>query len=306
MRDLAELMEPTARLLLGDPNERLCSARELRWGRKGSVSVDLARGIWHDHTAEEGGGLLDLVRREAGTTTTREAFEWLERAGLLPSREGLSPLSRDEREAYARRQDAARLERKRAAERTRAEAAERAARIWGDSSPAAPGHQYLTRKGIRPHGARQRGGNLVLPVMSFEGDLSSLQFIGPEGRKLLLSGGAKRGRFIPVSDMRPDPPRLLMAEGFATAATLAESEPLSMVLAAIDAANLEPVAVQARALWPDSEIVICADADPVGVRKGTAAARAARALLAIPEFPPGAEGSDFNDLAATLAEQGAK
>ncbi len=301
MRDFAELMEPAARLLLGEPCERLSSARELRWGRKGSLSVDLTRGIWHDHAAEEGGGLLDLIHREAGTATAREAFEWLERAGLLPAREGLPALSRAEREAYARRQDAARLERARAADRAHAQAAARAARIWGEAKPADPGHAYLARKRVQPCGARQCGRALVLPVMDFDGRLSSLQFIGPDGRKLLLSGGAKRGRFIPVSAQRPHPLRLLVAEGFATAATLAEAEPLSVVLAGIDAANLEPVAVQARARWPGAEIVICADADPVGIRKGTAAARAARALLAVPEFPPGAEGSDFNDL-ARLAE----
>ncbi len=113
----------------------------------------------------------------------------------------------------------------------------------------------------------------------------------------MLTGGHKRGRFIPVHGERAAR-RIVIAEGFATAATLAETEPDALILAALDAGNLEPVAVEARRRHPNVEIIIAADADAVGIRKARAAALASGGLVAVPEFPPGAEGSDFNDLAA--------
>lgn len=54
-----------ARAVLGDPNESMSSATELRFGAKGSVSVRIGgerKGTWHDHHANTGGGMLDLVR----------------------------------------------------------------------------------------------------------------------------------------------------------------------------------------------------------------------------------------------------
>ena len=49
--NLADLMEPVARELLGEPNQRLSSKRELRFGTHGSMSVDLEKGVWQDHGA---------------------------------------------------------------------------------------------------------------------------------------------------------------------------------------------------------------------------------------------------------------
>jgi putative DNA primase/helicase len=79
--------------------------------------------------------------------------------------------------------------------------------------------------------------------------------------------------------------------------------PDALVLSAIDAGNLHPVATEARRGWPDKELVICADADPIGEAKARHAAIAAGALVAVPEFPAGMEGSDWNDyIAAGLGE----
>ena len=79
-----ELMEPVARYLLGEPNARLSKPDELRFGAHGSVAVDLATGTFYDHEANEGGGVLDLVRLKSDSTKTRtDAAKWLERAGFL-------------------------------------------------------------------------------------------------------------------------------------------------------------------------------------------------------------------------------
>lgn len=203
----------------------------------------------------------------------------------------------EERGAFRRQM----AETRRQAEREQAEAwshaAARAQDLWRKAQPANPEHEYLKAKQVAPRCARQSGPRLVLPIVGWNGELSSLQFIGPDGGKLMLKGGRKRGCFIPVHGQR-GAERILIAEGFATAATLADAEPQALVLAAIDAGNLEPVAVEVRKQYPTAEIVIAADADQVGISKARAAAIACAGLVAVPEFPPCAEGSDWNDLAA--------
>jgi hypothetical protein len=72
------LIELVARALLGEPNESLSTKNQLRFGSRGSLSIDLRRAIWHDFEDGAGGGVLDLIRREAGLTG-RDAFAWLER-----------------------------------------------------------------------------------------------------------------------------------------------------------------------------------------------------------------------------------
>lgn len=212
-------------------------------------------------------------------------------------RQSMTPAERAE---YRSRMDAARTERMLEQARIHDEAARRAAHLWRESTPADPGHAYVVRKRVRPHHARQVGSLLVLRVMGFDRRIKSLQFIGEDGAKTLLKGGPKRGHFIHVRGRIPG--RVLICEGWATGATLAEAEPDSLVLAAIDAGNLEPVALAARKEWPTAEIVVCCDSDPVGITKGRAAAIAAGALVAVPAFPEGAPGSDFNDLAVYLAD----
>lgn len=233
--------------------------------------------------------------------TPAAAFgSWKTGAWSTWSAKGRESMTPGERRELRERIEAAK--RKREAERKakHAQAADRSERIVKAARPANPAHHYLTRKRIKRHHALQRGNELVLPVQDFDGRIWSVQFIDRGGRKLLLAGGRKRGNFIHV-DGPEDFSRVLICEGWATGATLAEIEPDALVLAAIDAGNLEPVAVEARRRWPRESIVICADADAVGVEKAEAAALAAGALVAVPEFPPGVEGSDFNDLAGGVA-----
>ena len=68
--------------LLGEPSTR--SARELRWGRKGSFRLKLDTGTWSDFEAGEGGGVLALVMREERLDKAG-ALVWLEQQGFLAS-----------------------------------------------------------------------------------------------------------------------------------------------------------------------------------------------------------------------------
>ncbi|MHB1333205.1 MAG: toprim domain-containing protein [Sulfuriferula sp.] len=144
---------------------------------------------------------------------------------------------------------------------------------------------------------------LVLAVRNVDGDIKSLQFIDEDGSKRLMKGGEKRGHWIHINGSRTAS-RILICEGWATGATLAEAFPDDCVIAAIDAGNLLPVAQAIRASYPDAAITICADDDHLtpgnpGRTKATAAALAVGAKLAIPDFgndwPDHA--TDFNDLA---------
>ena len=202
----------------------------------------------------------------------------------------LSPSDR-EAQRYLIQQAAAEREAER--QRQQAEAADEARALWARAKPASACHPYIQMKQVSPLRARQLGKRLALPIYEFASrKLASLQFIDGDGRKRMLRGGRKQGCVIPVA--RPfDWQRVIISEGWATGATLTAMEPDALVLAAIDAGNLAPVARAARKYWPRAEIIIAGDAGPVGEMKARAAAIAAEALIAI---PPGEDGTDWNDV----------
>src|SRR6516164_2309841 len=60
--DFADLMLPVAERLLGPPDDN--SKRDVkRWGTKGSLAVDVKKGVWYDHENKDGGGCLDFIER---------------------------------------------------------------------------------------------------------------------------------------------------------------------------------------------------------------------------------------------------
>lgn len=78
-RRLDENAEEVATRLLGESSSR--NGRELRFGRKGSLSIVIAgdrRGRWYDHGAAEGGDMLEFVRREH-SGDMRAALDWSRR-----------------------------------------------------------------------------------------------------------------------------------------------------------------------------------------------------------------------------------
>ncbi len=185
-------------------------------------------------------------------------------------------------------------------------AAVRAAALWSKARPASATHPYLARKRIPPGPAHQQGERLLLRITDVDGILHGLQFIAPDGAKRMLSGTAKTGHFVIVAGSLPAD-LIVIAEGFATASTVAREFPGACTLAAIDAGNLEPVARAIRAKYQSAEIVIVADDDRLtpnnpGLTKGRAAAAAVHGKLVRPVWPDGASASltDFNDLAAFM------
>lgn len=73
-----------------------------------SVSIDPARGLWHDFVSGEGGGKLGLIRKALGCSQCA-AYQWLADLAGIPLGPKLSP-SLEQRRAYAKaRQDAAEM-----------------------------------------------------------------------------------------------------------------------------------------------------------------------------------------------------
>lgn len=67
-RALKFRVEAVARHCLGEPNSHLSTRRQLRFGGKGSLAVEIAgdkAGQWFDHAEGRGGDLFELIRRTA-------------------------------------------------------------------------------------------------------------------------------------------------------------------------------------------------------------------------------------------------
>jgi hypothetical protein len=100
-------MGPVARELLGEPNGSLSNRHELRWGTRGSMSVHLEKGTWHDHEAGVGGGVLDLVQQRAGLDKVA-AVQWMRERGHLEAQDA-APRQRCQVTAYDYRDESGKL-----------------------------------------------------------------------------------------------------------------------------------------------------------------------------------------------------
>lgn len=135
------------------------------------------------------------------------------------------PYTRPERTAFTHRVEEGKQQAEAERSVRQADASNRATAIWNAATPAPGNHPYLIRKRIKPHSTRNHKGALVLSVIDFSGRLTSLQFIAADGGKLLLSGGRKRGCFIPVAGDMAYPTRVIICEGWLPAAPCPRMNP---------------------------------------------------------------------------------
>ena len=215
------------------------------------------------------------------------------RSANAPCREG---------ETQARRAQEEQAEADETKQRSRA--AERARALWDGATEVPDDHPYLKRKGVRAHGLRlYRGelriagmacdGSLLVPLTNAHGELTSLEFISPDGDKRFLPGGAKAGAFYLIGE---DSRCVLIAEGYATAASAFEATGFAVAIA-FDAGNVARVARALRQRHLKAALVFAADNDakPDGGNPGLKAATdAAWAVGGTVAVPP--EGMDLNDL----------
>ncbi|MCC5794008.1 MAG: AAA family ATPase [Chromatiales bacterium] len=160
-----------------------------------------------------------------------------------------------------------------------------ARRRWEAAQPAGD-HPYLTRKQVQVHGIRQIGTRLVIPVRDADGEIQSLQLIGRDGEKRFQTGAPAAGGYFLIGEIKD---RLIVAEGYATAASIHEATGLPVAVA-FSASGLRTVCENFRERWPRVQITVAGDHDAPG-------RKAAEATGFPAVFPPGP--GDFNDLATT-------
>ena len=209
-------------------------------------------------------------------------------------------MDQEQRRQWQEQMNKARRQREEAEIERRTECRKASARLWKAARATITGDlPYILRKKIRPYGAKQLKGSLLLPVRDEEGTLHGLQFIDGEGAKKFKTGTAITGNYLPIG--KPSG-KLIVVEGWATGCTLHETTG-NAVACAFSAGNLKPVCEVLRKNHPDIAIIVAADNDHrtdgnPGVTKAKEAAHAVGALLAIPIFSdPDSNGTDFNDLA---------
>lgn len=84
--DFASIMKPVVLRLLGEPLEKHHRGTEWRYRGRGSLKVDIAKGIWHDFEANIGGGVIEFIVRQLGCDHDG-AVAWLQREDLLETPE---------------------------------------------------------------------------------------------------------------------------------------------------------------------------------------------------------------------------
>jgi len=217
----------------------------------------------------------------------------------------------DAREVEQLRQRIEQAKRQREAEQHQRQqaAAERTGRLWCGAGSADSTHPYLIAKGVKAYGLRQRGDELLVPLIH-AGRVVNLQRIARDGAKRFLFGGRVAGCYSPIGSLE-DGGLLYVCEGWATGATLHEHTGAA-VACALNAGNLLDAGRQLRRRYPNAQLVFAGDDDRQTAAEGkgnpgrTAANAAAVAVggqVVFPEWPAEAplSLSDFNDLATWRA-----
>ncbi|MBN6453614.1 DUF5710 domain-containing protein [Escherichia coli] len=181
-------------------------------------------------------------------------------------------------------------------------------------------HPYLQKKGVQAargvHIDNRQG--LVIPLYNTDGQIRSIQTIDPEGNKRLAKDAEKAGNFFVVGGSLKDNHPIVLAEGYATAASCAMALRHPVVMT-VDSGNLVKVAENLHARYPGSPMLFLGDDDlPKPGRPGNPgkeaaekAARLTRGTAFVPQFTreEREQGlTDFNDLhqargLAALTEQ---
>ena len=180
-----------------------------------------------------------------------------------------------------------------------ARAAQRAAYVYKMLPPAPADHPYLARKQVAPFMAKiNQSGQLVIPMLNADGNIQSLEFIGDNGFKKIMPGTKAAGAFTPLGFPRgQSPDQIIIAEGFATAASLHVSTGIPTVHAR-GKGNIAAITHIMQDRHPHAAIIIAADNDQGKTNNyGLATAKAIQAEnpnVAI-MLPP--INGDYNDLA---------
>lgn len=152
-------------------------------------------------------------------------------------------------------------------------AAAKATRWWAQCEEGGE-HVYLNRKGLRGLGLfgarRSKSGNLVIPMQDGHGGISGLQVIYADpkikekkgrDKDFTPPGLEKKARWFQIGSPSASGGIILVAEGYATGASLHQATGLPVAVA-FDAGNLLPVGQALDVLYRKrARILFCADDD---------------------------------------------
>ena len=181
---------------------------------------------------------------------------------------------------------------------------DRAKQLWSEASPdGTESHPYASKKLIDPLACRLHpDGRLILPIIDIDGNLINAQRIDKTGEKRYIYEARVDGGFIPVRG-GDDKSVIVIAEGYATAVTIANHNQIGTVVAALNTANLPKVVGALREKHAASRIIIAADDDRN--TKGNPGLTVARQTaekygceVVSPKWRPDSplDATDFNDL----------
>lgn len=184
-----------------------------------------------------------------------------------------------------------------------AASAQRVSRQMAELVPVVEPTPYLRDKGIAVHAGvftDKAGQTTYVPAFDVEGTQWTMQYIQQDGTKRFAKDSRKEGCFHPVGGMDAlvRAPALVISEGYATAATLAEVVGFATV-AAFDAGNLAAVARALHEKFPEKPVLILGDDDrqlelTLGVNAGRVKAReAAKGVGGTALFPVFAPGENL-------------
>lgn len=274
----------------------------------GNVYLVGSFGVWHGN--DDGRQKLEMPKFDPAQDKEQTRAE---QKAIIEANKAASKQAEQDRKHEARR------------------AAAWAAQVWALAKPCTE-HEYLTRKGIQPHGLRlltsldglvldgcdetnfwrlqqaiaEGHPALVVPMHDVNGSVNGIQFIYGRGhprqkagrdKDFWPTGMAMAGTFGLLGPMTRTGP-LLVCEGFATAASLYQSTGQSCAYA-FSANNLSKAGKLLRKAYPSLRLLFCADDDYLtDGNPGVAAASQATAEIELaawvkPDFTDPETGADL-------------
>jgi len=272
-----------------------CSSGDRRQRRSLSISEDGGRTLVRCFRCEDQQGVIDALRHKGLWPDAPEP----------PSQQKPTRRRRTRRTTRPDRKLALRekvgIDAQRANSQRKREHAIESVQELVARAQLATDHPYLERKQVQPHGALDDGdGRLVVPVYDFDTlELQAAQFIDAEGEKRFKTNTSPKGGVFRIGPEKPTEPvsldndTLVIAEGFATAASVYEATG-HRAFCTFGTSNLSTIATKARQAWPQANIIIAADNDEhgEGANKANEAARESGASIALPAIV-----GDHNDYA---------
>lgn len=301
-----------ARELLGEPNRALSTAKQLRFGAKGSIAVEIRgpkAGRWYDHERGVGGDGLVMIRHHLGLVNGA-AYDWARNwlglgaphAAMQSGPAATTPMSTDDGHGAKKK----------------AEPTAKVAGIVGQCQDIAdtPAETYLRNRGIKASlppalcflpNAYGRYGALVALATDADGTVHAVQqiYVTEDGRKAPLKVQKRTNKahdgWSEVAAVRlPGSTPIVMAEGVETALSVWQAT-RQETWACLGISNI------ARAPVPERlAIIVARDGDEPGSKADQQLRRAVTILrgqgreVAVAEPPV---GKDFNDILLGDGEQ---